>query len=315
MRPLVPILGVAAVLASARWTPALPPSVVAQRAGTISLVSSGPYPKITTDPLGNRVVIRAAPQRIVSLALSVDEILIDLVDTERIAALTVFVDSPSTSTASAFAPKEVPRVTGEPESLLALEPDLVLTSGYTRPEALSLVEASGVPVVGTGSPTTFDQVLDAVMTVGEAVGEPERARSLVAMTRARIDAIASRPHGRRRRVLLWDGGFTYGRGTLEDEIVRLAGGDNVASALGGASALTEEAAIALDPDVVVVPVRGAQIQRNARSLLGPGELWSAVAAVRRGDVPGIPRAWIGSVSHHAVRALEAMAALLDGTMP
>jgi iron complex transport system substrate-binding protein len=303
------------MVASARWTPALPPSVVAPRAGTISQVSPGPYPKVTTGPLGGRVLIRAQPRRIVSLALSVDEILIDLVAPERIAAFTVFVDDPWASTASAFAPKGVPRVTGEPESLLALEPDLVITSGYTRPEALSLVEASGVPVVGTGSPTTFGEVLDAVMTVGEAVGEPERARSLVATTKARIDAVASRPHGRRRRVLLWDGGFTYGGGTLEDEIVRLAGGKNVASALRGASALTEEAAIALDPEVVVVPVRGPQVECNAPGLLGADDLWSAVDAVRQGHVHGIPRAWVGSVSHHAVRALEAMASIIDRTVP
>jgi ABC-type Fe3+-hydroxamate transport system substrate-binding protein len=112
-------------------------------------------------------------------------------------------------------------------------------------------------------------------------------------------------------VLIWDGGFTYGRGTLEDEMVRLAGGENVAGGLHGASALTEEAVVTLAPEVIIVPVPGAVIESDAPQLLGDDPIWRATDPLRRGDVHGVPRAWIGSVSLHAVRALEAIAALLD----
>jgi iron complex transport system substrate-binding protein len=314
-RALVMLLAIGALLASGGWAPALPPTAMAIRACVASVISPGPYPKTIIDPLGHRIALRAPPRRIVSLALSADEILIDLVAPERIAGLTVFVDNASNSVAGALAPKSAARVTGEPEALLALAPDLVLASAYTRPEALSLVEGSDVPVIWTGSLATFDDVLGAVTMIGEAVGEPARARSLVDTTRARIDAIASRRRGRRRRVLLWDGGITYGKGTLEDEIVRIAGGDNVASGLRGAAALTEEAAIALAPEVVIVPVRGPGVERSSVRLVGADPIWSAVEAVRRGDVHGVPRAWIGSVSHHAVLAVEALAEILDGASP
>jgi iron complex transport system substrate-binding protein len=150
-----------------------------------------------------------------------------------------------------------------------------------------------------------------VTTLGEAVGESERAQALVAAMRARIDAVASRPRERRRRVLVWDGGFTYGRGTLEDEIVRLAGGENVAFDLRGAASLTEEAAVALAPEVIIVPVAGHDVERNSPWLVGAHPIWNAVEAFRRGDVYGLPRAWIGCTSHHAVRALEALGAILD----
>ena len=316
VRALVMLLAIGALLASGGWAPVLPPSALAIRACVASVISPGPYPKTTIDPLGHRIELRRPPRRIVSLALSADEILIDLVAPERIAGLTVFVDNAANSVAGALAPRSAARVTGaEPESLLALTPDLVIASAYTRPEALSLVLGSDIPVIWTGSLATFDDVLGAVTMLGEAVGEPARARSLVATARARIDAIASRRRGRRRRVLLWDGGITYGRGTLEDEIVRLAGGDNVASGLRGAAALTEEAAIALAPEVVIVPVRGPGVERRSVRLVGGDPIWSAVEAVRRGDVHGVPRAWIGSVSHHAVLAVEALAEILDGAAP
>jgi ABC-type Fe3+-hydroxamate transport system substrate-binding protein len=98
-------------------------------------------------------------------------------------------------------------------------------------------------------------------------------------------------------------------------MVRLAGGDNVASGLRGAVALTEEAAVALAPEVVIVPVRGPDVERNSVRLVGDDPIWSAVEAVRRGEVHGVPRAWMGSVSHHAVLALEAIASLLDERAP
>ena len=311
MRTLVTLLLLGAVLASGAWTAALPPSVVAMRASVASVVSPGPYPKTATDPLGRRIALRSQPRRIVSLTLASDEILLDLVPPERLAALTIFVDSPSNSVASALAPKGPARVVGEPESLLALEPDLIVASAYTRPDALSLLEGSGVPVIGIGSHATFDDILATVTMLGAAVGAPDRALLLVTAARSRIDAVVGRRRGRPRRVLIWDGGFTYGRGTLEDEMVRLAGGENVAHGLEGAAALTEEAVVAFDPEVIIVPVQGAVVEQDAPRLVGDSPIWRATDALRRGDVHGVPRAWIGSVSHHAIRALEAIAVILD----
>src|SRR5262249_27484863 len=116
------------------------------------------------------------------------------------------------------------------------------------------------------------------------------------------------------RVLVWEGGYTYGAGTLVDDLVVRAGGIDVAAEAGmrGPVSLTEESPIALAPDVIVVPIDGAEPRPRAPELVGDAPVWRGVAAVRRGEVYGVPRAWIGSVSHHAVRALEALADLLRG---
>ena len=314
MRAIVTTLALGAAMASGLWSSALPPAASALEAEASPPVAPGPFPKAVRSPLGERVTLRAQPKRIVSIALSADEILIDLVPPERLAGITIFVDDPATSPVSARAPRTAARVTGEPEALLALEPDIVFASAYTRPEAVSLLTGAGIPVVGVGTLTTFEDVLRSVTTLGDAVGEPGRALEIVTSVRARIDAVVTRPHGRHARVLLWDGGYTYGSGTLQDDIVRLAGGVNIAAAEGlhGPSALTEEASVGFDPEVILVPSEGATPRANAPELLGGDPIWSATGAARRGDVYGVPRAWIGCVSHHAVRAVEAVAAILDG---
>jgi iron complex transport system substrate-binding protein len=313
VRAVVATLAVGAILASSVWSAALPPAASATRAIVSSSVPPGPFPKTATDTLGNPITLRAPAQRIVSIALSADEILIDLVPPERLVGITKFVDDPGTSPASARAPKTAVRVTGEPEALLALRPDIMFASAYTRPEALSLMTGAGIPVIGSGAHATFDDVLGAVTMIGDAVGEPEKARAVVADARRRIEAVTSRPPAPPVRALIWDGGFTYGRATLEDEILRLAGAVNVAKEAGleGPTSLTEEAAVALDPEIILVPVESEEAATKNRDLLGGAPIWNAVGAARRGEVFGVPRKWLGCVSHHAVRALEAVAEILD----
>jgi iron complex transport system substrate-binding protein len=309
------LLCAGALAASSAWTAAVPPPPIADGALGTSAIAPGAYPRVLVDPLGTRVLLRAPPRRIVSVALSDDELLLELVPPERLAGITYLVDDPSTTPSHALAPPAAARVTDEnPEALLALRPDLVVSAGYTRAEAVVLLEAAGVPVLGTGGHASLDDVLAAVATLGDAVGEPERAAAFAASLRARITAVEGRAWpGRSPRVLVWEGGFTYGRGSMPDDVVRRAGGVNVASEAGlrGPASITEEAAVALAPDVVLVPVEDTAPRPHAPELLGGAPVWQAVAAVRRGDVYGVPRAWLGSVSHHAVRALEAVAAVID----
>jgi iron complex transport system substrate-binding protein len=310
MRAVVATLAAGAILASTAWTAAVPPPPVADDSLRASSVPSGSFPKVIVDPLGVRATIAASPKRIVSLALSSDEMLLELVPPDRLVGLTYLIDDVSTTPSHALAPSTAARVTEEdPEALLALGPDLVVSAGYTRAEPIVLLEAAHVPVMGAGPLASLDDVLRAIVALGDAAGEPARAIALVTALRARMEAVEARERpARAPRVLVWEGGFTYGRATMPDDLVRRAGGVDVASEAGlrGPVPITEEAAVALAPDVIVVPIEDATLRRRDPSLLGDAPVWRAVAAVRSERVYGVPRAWIGSVSHHAVRALEAL---------
>jgi iron complex transport system substrate-binding protein len=228
--------------------------------------------------------------------------------------LTYLIDDPTTTPSQALAPRSAARVTEEnPEALLALAPELVVTAGYTRAEPIVLLDRAGVPVIGIGTLAGLDDVLRAIATLGEAVGEVERAEGVARSLRARMQAVQDRPVPLRRpRVLVWEGGFTYGAGTMPDDLVRRAGGIDAAAIAGlhGPVPITEEGAIALDPDVVVVPTEDVSPRWHDPSLVGDAPVWRAVRAVRDARVYGVPRAWIGSVSHHAVRALEVLSDIL-----
>jgi iron complex transport system substrate-binding protein len=314
MRGVVGALAGAAILAFTAWTAAVPPPPVADDSLRPSTVPPGAFPKVVRDPLGARAVISGPPKRIVSLELASDELLLELVEPDRIAGLTHYIDDPGTSPSHALAPRSSARLTEEePEALLALAPDLVLTTGYARAEPILLLETARVPVLCTGALASLDDVTRAITMIGNAVGEPARADALVASMRARMAAVKARAYTSPLRVLVWEGGYTYARGTMPDDLVTRAGGINVASDAGlrGPVAVTEEAAVTLRPDVIVVPSAGSAPRMREVSLVGDGRVWRAVPAVRSRRVYGVPRAWMGSVSHHAVRALEALAAVLE----
>jgi iron complex transport system substrate-binding protein len=319
MRALVGILAAGAVLASAAWTAAVPAPPVAEGSLSASTVPAGGFPKTIVDPLGARATLSAPPRRIVSIELSGDELLLGLVGPDRLVGVTPYVDDPSTTLSQPLAPRQAARVTEEdPEALLALRPDLVVTAGYTRAEAIVVLEAAHVPVLGTGAHATLDDVLAAIVVLGDAVGEPERARTWVSALHVRLNAIDARPRpARPPRVLLWEGGYTYAAGTLPDDLVRRAGGVNVATDAGlkGPVAISEEGAVALSPEVVIVPIDEAAPRWHDVALVGDAPVWGAVEAVRTRRVYGVPRAWIGSVSHHAVRALEAVADIVREPAP
>jgi ABC-type Fe3+-hydroxamate transport system substrate-binding protein len=96
-------------------------------------------------------------------------------------------------------------------------------------------------------------------------------------------------------------------------MIHAAGGVNVArdAGLRGPTAVSEEAALRFAPDVIVVPIEGDAMRLRAPELVGDDPAWAAVEAVRRGRVYGVPRMFIGSVSHHATRGLEAIDEALE----
>lgn len=83
------------------------------------------------DSTGTKMHFTKKPERIVSLTISTDEILLELVAVERIAALTYLVDDPGISNAVEKSKKVSARLDGNSaEAILALKPDLVIVADF-----------------------------------------------------------------------------------------------------------------------------------------------------------------------------------------
>ena len=172
------LLAIGAVLASGVWA-AGPAALGRGDARVRRFGRSRPArtrrPRSTRSATGSRS--RAPPRRIVSLAAQRRR------DPDRSRraradrrAHGVRGQTPPTRSPSALAPKSAARVTGRARVAAGARRRTSSSRAPTRdPRRSRSSRGPDVPVVGTGSLATFDDVLGAVTTLGEAVGEPERA--------------------------------------------------------------------------------------------------------------------------------------------
>src|SRR5262249_52204933 len=175
------------------------------------------------------------PSRVVSLAPSVTEIVYGLGQGERLVGVCAQCDYPEAAT-------RLPRVGGylapSVEAVLGQRPDLVLVvpSPGNR-EAVRTIERAGIPVLVTAD-RTLDDLWAAIRTIAGALGVPEGGEEMERDVRGSLDRVRARVNGLPpRRVLLVVGHrplIVAGGGTLQDELVRTAGGVNVAADAGTA---------------------------------------------------------------------------------
>jgi iron complex transport system substrate-binding protein len=250
----------------------------------------------------------ARPQRIASLNLTADEILVEIVPLERLVAATRAADDPQSSSIVGRIPPSVPRFfRADLERLVALRPDLVVVSEYTDADFLRALERSGLHYHRMQGLDSMAGFRAALVALGEAVGEPEAAERLAGDYDRHLERVASRLRGLSRpRVLYWSDPFAAGAGTAIGALIECAGGRNVGRELGieGLVPIGAERAFAADPDVVLVAVTSDGSEDRA---LRDHPLLSHLRAVREGQVVGLPTHLLVSLSHHAATACEELA--------
>lgn len=154
------------------------------------------------------------------------------------------------------------------EVILGLAPTLVI--GAHGPAGPALEEKLKGHGIETFFPETesFDSISTMINDLGRRVGHEDGARALTAGIEAKRKALQERVAGKPRvRVLfIFDLSPLYvtGPGSFPDELVRLAGGENVITKGGAYPTIGVEHLLALAPDVLL---DGASDMAATRSLL------------------------------------------------
>jgi iron complex transport system substrate-binding protein len=245
-----------------------------------------------------------SPQRVVSLAPSLTDIVLGLGAQERLVGVSRFDDDARV--------KGLPRVGGllDPnlEAVVQLHPDLVLAlDGAVEAPTLGALRRAGLNVLALRH-DALPQVFASVRAVAAALGQPEAGERMQARLEAQLGAVRARARGQRAlRVALvigWRPLVLAGRGSYLEPLLEAAGGVNVAASALAWPTSSMEALLAAPPEVVVDGAPGevdAEALRLRELLEAHG---SRVARLPSGDLfrPG-PR---------AVEALPELEAALRG---
>jgi iron complex transport system substrate-binding protein len=222
----------------------------------LSCIPQSP-PGNIVDGLGRKIMINAVPQRIVSLAPSNTEILFALGLGDKVVGVTEYCNYPE-------AAKTKPKVGGfstvDIEKVVSLRPDLVLATQIHSKTIIPALEKLGLTVVAL-TPSSLTGVLDSITLVGKITGQSKEASELIKDLSTRIKAIADKTQklspAQRPRVfyVTWhDPLWTAGTGTLSNDVISQAGGQNIASDISGDKTIDLETVINRDPEIIIVSV-------------------------------------------------------------
>ena len=194
----------------------------------------------------------AKPQRIVSLGLCTDQVLLMLVDPSRIATVNRQAANPAVSY-MADAVGNIPLNDATAEEIIPYQPDLIISTAFASPDAVRMLKTLGYRVETLPLPTTVAGVREMLLLAGQWFGEEEKAQALIAnMDRQIADAQirnASKPA--RRAIIYSPNGYTIGNNTIEHDALQLAGYRNMAADMG----ISHFRQISLETLVTVQPER------------------------------------------------------------
>jgi iron complex transport system substrate-binding protein len=247
------------------------------------------------------------PQRIVSLDLCTDQLLVELVPRERIAAVTHLAADPTVSAIPERA-RGIPITHGGAEDVLRLDPDLILAGPFGVRGTVDLLQRLGRRVVIVPQPQELSGVRAAVATVAEAVGETAKGEALIADFDRRLSAVGRSEEGPRPAAVIYQiGGSVSGPGSLADAALAAAGFRNAATGYrltrGGQVPL--ELLLAAPPDLLVL----SSAPGEYRTVLADNLRHPAIAILRREHASiELPwRHWLCGTPH-IVEAVEKLAA-------
>jgi iron complex transport system substrate-binding protein len=169
------------------------------------------------------------PTRIVSLDLCADQLLIGLVERERIAAVTHLAADPDVSAIWEKA-KGVPMTRGAAEDVLRYRPDLILAGPFGAPSTVGLLRRLERNVVLVPLAADLDGVRTAVRIVAAAVGEDARGQAMIDAFDRRLAKLAAAPRRPAPTALVYQvGGAVYVAGDLAGAVLAAAGFRNKAA--------------------------------------------------------------------------------------
>ena len=277
-----------------------------------------------TDAQGTKVEVPAKARRIMTYSMSMDEIVLGLVEPERMISVDELHTDPMRSNVAALAqrvPNAIPRMPSV-EKAASMKPDLVFTIPFMPAEQVDALRALGIPVVACRQVRNLDDVIYNIRLAADAVGEPERGAKLVEMMQTelaalkeRVDAVPEAERGKSVAFVSIMAGYG-GAGCSFDIMCDYAGAINAKAAAGNKSGtvMTKEQLVAANPDYIFLPsyrIPSSNEESYGREYMSDPSL-AQMTAVREGHIRRPWGHYVYNGSQNIVFGAQETAAMLYG---
>lgn len=272
------------------------------------------FPVTITDDADQEVTIESEPESIVSIQASNTEIAYALGLGDKMVGVSDYCNYPPEAL-------EKEKVGGQDinvEMVLSLQPDLALVTDYhyeTHPDILKQFEEAGIKVIVVGDTSSFEEVYENIVMIGQATGTEEKANEIVTDMKDRLTAIkekAAEEITDKKKVWVEVSPspdiFTTGKNTFMHEMLESIQAVNAAEDQEGWVKLTEEEIVKLNPDVIITTY-GYYIENPSEQVLAR-KGWADVPAIKNEQVFDVDNDTVTRPGPRLIEGVETLAKLI-----
>lgn len=232
----------------------------------------------TTPQLPLSPQLASPPQRIASLNICLDQLLWELVPRERLVSISYLTASPMWSPIAEQV-RGIPTNHGLAEEIVPLSPDIILAGEFDAASAVELLNRLGNPVTRLPLPRKLSDINQQIIELGDLVGAGAKARTMAARISAQVAELQAAKQFQQPLTAFWysSNGVVIGDGTLEHELMQLAGLRNLAAERGmfGFNQLDLELLLSAKPQILIMEASNAEGFSLAREYLAHPALANA----------------------------------------
>lgn len=249
------------------------------------------------DDYNRTVVVPTSPQRIISTSPAITEIIFSLGGEDLLKGRTDYCTYPPQAA-------EIPSIGGisnlNVEHVLSLKPDLIISGSMVPEKYVSQLEKMGVPIVCIPEKDSFEGLYDNIKKVGHLLRKESVADSLNKAIASQVNAITHISADPKTVYYVVgfgaSGNYTAGGNTFINDIIRFAGGRNIAENIEGWS-YSLETLMAEDPDFILIRAEDSSTFCNTAP-------YTRLSAVKNGRVVAIESGMIDIQVPRNLQAIE-----------
>ena len=274
--------------------------------------ASLPSIDLTMDRAGTQITLPANVERIISMAPSTTEVLIDLGLADKIIA------ADTNTQKDGLLKQDIPyfnMMKPDAEKLIALKPDVVFISGMSNAKGNTpfspLIDA-GICVINIPSSSSIEAVYLDIAYIAAAVKQEEKGAKIIANMKKEIEAVrkkgAAISQDKKKTVYFEIGAaphmYSLGTGTFINEMIEIIGAQNILADQKSWIAVSDEMVLAKNPDVILTNV--SYIPNPIDEIMARSG-WASLKAVKGKKVFGIDTNSSSRPNHNIIKALKEMA--------
>ena len=277
--------------------------------GSSSIAESGKtiYPVKITDSYGKEITLSKEPEKIISAAPNITEIIFKIGAEDKLVGRTNYCDYPeSVSTIESIGTMRTPDI----EKIIGLEPDMVIASTHFNEENSQKLQDAGISVISLYEENDVNGVYTMIETLGTALNRNEEAQETVNEMKDTIGKVTAAVSGLEEPTVYYvvgygaGGDFSAPENTFVGGLIKLAGGNNIVPASDSWS-FTLESLLEADPYIIVV-------RKGEKDAFMSADGYKELTAVKEGRVYEIDNNLIDRQGYRNAEGVLKLAEIFHG---